>query len=175
MGVVVSLLPVPNPRTWSVYEQVTSAALNTDLRDAVNFLISPPLFRGSITAATAVTVGANVAFPVVEDNYAGWNTSGHYWTAPVSGLLQVQVQFKWNSSAPAAWPNIEVTVNGSARVYGPSGPTSAPAQYGGVALVSTVRVNVGDKVAVVVGTVGFTTQVDGGADNNFLNIFWVSS
>lgn len=34
---------VPSPKTWSVAERLTAAGLNLELRDALNFLLAPPL------------------------------------------------------------------------------------------------------------------------------------
>lgn len=45
---------VPNPRTWTVGELLTAAKLNTDLRDGLNFLLSPPLAVLRISANTLI-------------------------------------------------------------------------------------------------------------------------
>lgn len=70
-------LPVPNQRTWSAGDIVTAAELNSNIRDAVNFLESPPV---AVLQQTSVQSCANGAFtPIamdaeVVDSYNGHST-----------------------------------------------------------------------------------------------------
>jgi hypothetical protein len=49
---------VPAEITWVTGQVVTAAQLNANLRDAINFLIAPPLFVGRQTVAQSVNTAA---------------------------------------------------------------------------------------------------------------------
>lgn len=71
-------LPVPNQQTWSPSELVTAAMMNSNVRDAVNFLANPPLFTGYQSVAQTLTNGATTAILLdseVADTYNGHSTS----------------------------------------------------------------------------------------------------
>lgn len=171
-------LPLPSPRTWTVGETETGSYLNS-VRDGLNFLLNPPHFKGSITAATALSTGTNIAFPAIEDNYGGWDATNHWWVAPSnvsSALYLVAVQFKWNTG-PGFAPSIQVTGGASgttALLYSPN--ASGTGAFQGVQTCGFVRVAAGDKVGVQISGAGFTTIADsGGPDNNFFNIGFYSA
>lgn len=171
-------LPLPIPRTFTVAEVETAAYLNS-VRDGLNFLLNPPHFKGSITTATALTTGTNIAFPVVEDTYGGWDATNHWWVAPSnvsSGLYLVTVQFKWNSG-PGSNPSIQVKGGASgtsALLYSPN--ASGIGGFQGMQVCGFVRAAAGDKVGVQISGAGFTTIADSGSpDNNFFSIGFYSA
>lgn len=86
-------LPVPAPRTWSVNDLVSAALLNTNIRDAVNYLAARPLFRGhaSATQSLANNTWTQIGLDTNDvDTYTGHSTvtnnaryvgkaAGYYW------------------------------------------------------------------------------------------------
>jgi hypothetical protein len=88
MGIAEPLLPTP--RTWATNDKATAALLNSNVRDAVSFLQSPPVFALTASAFTSI---ANAAFTAVAwgsanvDSYGGWALSPNpsRYTAPVAG------------------------------------------------------------------------------------------
>lgn len=97
-------LPVPSPRTWSVNDLVSAALLNTNIRDAVNFLANAPLFLGWQSAAqsipnsvfTAVALDTNAV-----DTYNGHSTvtNNTRYTAQVAGWYECIGSFSFASNA----------------------------------------------------------------------------
>jgi hypothetical protein len=85
--------PLPVPPLTSVPSPVTSAWLNANIRDAIRFLIYPPIAEWAYTASgqnlasaaaiplagTAITLGTKIV-----DNYSAFATAT--WTAPVAGV-----------------------------------------------------------------------------------------
>ncbi|MDB4872485.1 MAG: hypothetical protein JWL97_3489 [Gemmatimonadales bacterium] len=120
-------LPVPSEATWTDGIVVTSAALNSNIRDAVRFLTYPPIARiyynGVTPAAQALP---NNAFTTVSfdgatvDNYGGWGGTGTNptrWTAPVSGHYLVAGY----SAVTASFTGkraVGLKVNGTSNFFG---------------------------------------------------------
>ena len=86
-------LPVPASPSWPVPpDYITSAFLNANVRDAIRFLIFPPIMEyhyatfttslASATSAPAVGISLSLGLRIV-DNYSAY--SGNTWTAPVAG------------------------------------------------------------------------------------------
>ena len=102
-------LPVPASPAWPVPPSyITSAFGNTNIRDAIRFLIYPPIMEYTTAAGaalassaslpatgTAVTLGA----PAIVDNYGAY--SGSTWTAPVAGRYYCYGCVSVNSGANA--------------------------------------------------------------------------
>lgn len=84
-------LPVPSNPAWpSPAAYVTSAFLNSNIRDAIRFLIYPPVMEYSGATGTLASVaslpatGTTVSLiTATVDNYSAY--SGGVWTAPVAG------------------------------------------------------------------------------------------
>lgn len=169
-------LNMPIPRNYVPGETEAGAFFNST-RDALNALLAPPHFKGSITAATALATGANIAYPSIEDNYGGWNATNHYWVVPPTwgGLYMVQIQFKWGSTGPASAPSIKVLggpANATALLTSPNAPSTASFQ--GLDTGHFIRLSAGDQVSVQLMGAGFTTQSDSPADNNFFDLGFYS-
>ncbi len=165
---------LPVPRTFSPNEIQTGAYLNS-VRDWANFLLDPPHFKGSITTGTALGINTNLAYPSVEDNYGGWNSTNHYYVVPAGcpGLYIATIQFKWNGTPPASAPIAKVlggASNATAQLFSPNAPNTAAVN--GLQLDGFVRCNAGDQISVQLGGAGFTTQSDAPADNNFFEFYF---
>lgn len=84
---------VPTPRTWTVGELLTAAKLNTDLRDGLTFLLSPPLAVLKASAGT-VTGGGDkpIAFQLEDiDRDGGHSTVTNVtrYTAQTAGWYSI--------------------------------------------------------------------------------------
>lgn len=166
-------LQAPSPATWNVNLPPTGGQMNA-IRDALNFLLNKPVFKGSITAATALATATNLAYPVIEDGYSGWDNTNHRWVVPTGcgGLYRLDVQGKWGSSVPASAPSFKVFGGASnATLLAQSPNASALGQFMGLGLSVPVRLAAGDQVSIQLSGAGFTTQSDGtGVDNNYFSL-----
>lgn len=162
-------LAEPSPATWSVNGIPTAAGMNA-IRDFMNFYLNKPAFKGSITTGTTLATATNIAYPVVEDGYGGWDSTNHRWVVPsgCGGLYLAAVQFKWGSGVPSSAPSIKVyggAANGTLLATSPNAP--ALTAFMGVGLIACpLRLSAGDEISVQIAGAGFTTQNDS-ADNNF--------
>ena len=82
-------LPVPVPRTFSVSETETGSYMNT-IRDALNFLLNPPMFVGYQTSTQSVSNGTWTSMAIdttVIDSYGGHSnvTNNSRYTAQAAG------------------------------------------------------------------------------------------
>lgn len=66
---------VPSPRTWTSSELVTAAKLNTDIRDAFNFLMAPP--RCVLRKSGQQTISSGVLTAVTWDTELIDSDGGH--------------------------------------------------------------------------------------------------
>lgn len=165
---------LPTPRNFGVNEFENAAYLNS-VRDALNFLLDPPHFKGSVTTGTLLATSANIAYPSVEDNYGGWNPTNHYYVVPAGcgGLYIASVQFKWNGTPPASAPSTRVlggASNATLEIVSPNAPNTAA--FNGLQLDGFVRCSAGDQISVQIAGAGFTTQSDSPADNNFFEFYF---
>ena len=88
-------LPVPDNDTWAEPPApVTSAFLNSNIRDTILFLAYPPIMEAYSAAGTQALAsqsslpspGSAVSLDTAYiDTYGAFNTSTHTWTAPVPG------------------------------------------------------------------------------------------
>ncbi|RCG19123.1 hypothetical protein DQ384_38245 [Sphaerisporangium album] len=122
---------VPAPRTWVVGEVVTAAKMN-ELRDALNFMLSPPLFilGHSVAQATPNSANYNLLFDTeVVDRDNGHSTvtntsryvsqtAGYYalsanvpWVTNGTGVRQVF--FLINGTTLAGWVSLQAGASGS--------------------------------------------------------------
>lgn len=166
----------PVPRTFVPGETEAGAFYNAT-RDALNALLGPPHFRGSITSATTLAINTNIAYPSIEDNYSTWNSSSNYWVVPPtwSGLYIAYVQFKWGTG-PGSAPSCKIfggASNATLKKQSPNGASTA--SFNGIQLSGGVRCNAGDQISVQLTGAGFTTQSDGAnVDNNFFEFYFYS-
>ncbi len=157
--------PLPVPPLTPVPTPITSAWLNSCLRDTVNFLIYPPAVRAHYTAGSSTLANTTLASPAVVpltttdlDNYSGYTTgaSAHY-TAPVSGRYLLAGQVFLASSSTATFYACGVRVNGTTAYWGGVTRFAGTSQAGGAAVVKRLRLNAGDTVQLI------AAQASGGA------------
>lgn len=169
-------LPVPNPVTGYPGLQVTGAFYNAQIRDGLNFLLSPPLFSAYQATATAAWVGwaAQAVQTVIVDTYGGW-VSGNptRYTAQVAGWYMCTgvTCFATNSSG---WRSCGWSVNAT-RTIGSSQDTQASPDIPCVAAAPTpIFLNVGDYVEMVAYTnVSIATNVALPDLRTRINISWM--
>jgi hypothetical protein len=157
--------PLPVPPLTAVPTPITSAWLNANLRDAVNFLIYPPAVRAHYTAGSSTLANTTLASPAIVplttvdlDTYAGYTTgaSAHY-TAPVSGRYLLAGQVFLASSSTTTFYACGVRVNGTTAYWGGIPRFAGTSQAGGAAVVKRLRLNAGDTVQLI------AAQASGGA------------
>jgi hypothetical protein len=157
--------PLPVPPLTAVPTPITSAWLNSCLRDTISFLIYPPAVRAHYTAGSSTLANTTLASPAVVplttvdlDNYSGYTTgaSAHY-TAPVSGRYFFAGQVFLASSSTTTWYACGVRVNGTTAYWGGIPRFAGTSQAGGAAVVKRLRLNAGDTVQLI------AAQASGGA------------
>lgn len=112
--------PAPTA-AWTSASTVTSAGLNSGLRDVLRTMNFPPLFRGYDTAGVSVPNATNTTIGLNNfnaDNYSGWSTPTY--TVKQSGLYLVHgIVFFSNFSAQMM---AGVSINGT-DYWGPAMPS----------------------------------------------------
>jgi hypothetical protein len=173
----VTNLPVPVPRTFTVSETETAAYLNS-IRDALNFLLNPPMFSGY--GATAQTVGAGgwvtVAIDATTvDSYGGHSnvTNNSRYTAQVAGWYDLSGTACFNSGT--GFRSSMFAVNGT-RYMGSCNDTAASPDIPNVPPPSTpVFLNVGDYAEMVVFSSAATSLIVSLTDlRTRFNVVWRS-
>lgn len=96
---------VPSPRTWTVGELLTASKMNTDVRDGLNFLLSPPIAVLKASAGTSCGTSAHtaIAFAGTEDidRDGGHSTSVNTsrYTSATAGWYHISSVVAWNSTS----------------------------------------------------------------------------
>lgn len=142
-------LPVP-PLT-ACPSPITSAWLNSCLRDTVNFLTYPPALRAhttsgsvansSLSSPQAVTLGT-----VDLDTYGGY--SGSTYTAPVAGRYFVAGQLNFASSSTTATYACGVNAGGT-TYWGGAVRFAGSSLTGGASITKRVRLTAGQTIQLV--------------------------
>lgn len=93
-------MPVPVMRTWAAGETVTAAMMNTEIRDAVNWLLAKPYFHGYTTASQTLadsTPAAILLAAEVVDTINGHSTSVNTsrYTPNIAGKYRCVGQVSW--------------------------------------------------------------------------------
>lgn len=169
-------LAVPVPITWTVGEVVTASQLN-GLRDALDYLLNPPIFAATQTSATTPwTTWSVVGVQSVSvDTYSGYSSSNGGYIAQVAGYYQTTGVVCY-AQATTGFRSAGVQVN-STRVPGSIQDLTPDSDFPCVASVPvTVYLNVGDLVQLV-GYVGGGTNVGTSASHSDiisrLDVRWV--
>ncbi|MFF3671681.1 hypothetical protein [Microtetraspora malaysiensis] len=85
---------VPAPRTWTVGEQLTAAKLNNELRNALNFLLAPPLCKLGLSVNAALgSGGGRIPWSVEEvdrDDGHSISTDTTRYTAKTAGYYATE-------------------------------------------------------------------------------------
>lgn len=98
---------IPSPRTWVTGEVVTAAEMNTDIRDAVKFLLGgastrKPSFRTHLSAVVSIannTTATAIWNTADEDTDSGYSTGSGLYTVATAGLWVFNARSLWASNA----------------------------------------------------------------------------
>jgi hypothetical protein len=133
---------VPVPRTWTTGEVVTAAFLN-GVRDALNFILTPPLFVGR---QTVVQTAANLAWTGVTWDVEDTDTAGGHstvtntsrYTGQYPGWYSIESNIDWAANAAGfrsiAWRTNGGTTFGKTQIPTISGVDCAEGTAGTVFL-----------------------------------------
>jgi hypothetical protein len=159
-------LTVPACPSWPAPPAyITSTFMNTNVRNAVNFLSYPPVCKAVYTAGTSTlpsqSFPAGTIVPlgtVTIDNYSGFSVSTHLYTAPVAGNYFCYGQVCFNAVSSAYTLAAGLSVNGGTISWGDAVYQSASAAVGnGCTVRRRLRLNAGDTVGL------YGQQSSGGA------------
>lgn len=151
-----SLLPVPNPRTWTAGEFATSAELNA-LRDAINFLANKPaavLYQNTAQSIPNAAPAAIQFNQTQSDTYGGHSnsTNNTRYTAQVAGTYWVMANGLL-VSATGGDRSLQIYKNGSgvstSFIVDPAASTAFGAM--GTLTATQVQMAVGDYVEAFIG------------------------
>ncbi len=144
---------VPNQRTWTNTEIVDATMMNANVRDAVNFLLSPPAALLRQTTTQSIAAGSAVLFDTEDyDNDGGHSTVSNTsrYTAVTPGWYRVSGSVGWGANASTTttrWS--EWRVNGTAiagsRIWLPQDNNASDLNLH-PARVTRLYLNVGDFV-----------------------------
>jgi hypothetical protein len=116
------VLAVPSPRTVTVGEIEVAAFFNSSVRDAVSYLINPPVCNA--VQATTQTIGSGLWTPLtldttIVDTYGGHSntTNNSYYTAQVAGWCLVSAAVAWAGNT-TGYRGIRILHNGTTSVAG---------------------------------------------------------
>lgn len=116
---------------------VSAAFMNAQLRDAVNFLACPPMFRAYQTSAQSIPSGDATqltGWTVTQDNFSGWNSSENYWVAPVSGVYLIYGLAALTGSTSGFEYGVAVSISDGTLQYGQYSYCDAPSPHVGSAV-----------------------------------------
>lgn len=115
-------LAEPNPPTLAPGTTVTGAFWNANVRDALNYLLNPPIFSAYLNATGTLTSGTNtlINLDTVEvDSYGGWSTSSFAYTIPVGGWWDLKGGCGFAANATGqrlVWINVNGSLDAKAYV-----------------------------------------------------------
>jgi hypothetical protein len=150
-------LTVPANASWPVPPAyVTSAFLNTNIKQTIQFLTYPPVLRRYYAAGTATL--ASGTFPAgtvialdttTVDTYSGWSSSGNYFAAPVAGCYYLYGQVQLSALPGTGAASCGLSVNGGAVYWGKSARGGTNTSGMCTAVVKRLRLNAGDEVSLM--------------------------
>lgn len=155
-------LPVPSNDSWPVPPGIITAAfLNKNVRDAIAFLLYPPMLE-AYDSATATSITSQTAFPVAGQQVGldatftdTWGAfSAGVWTAPVNGLYYCYGNAGLSAGANSLSVAAGLTV--TSPLYNSGSPVtiwggaqqSVASQGNGACVRRKVRLLAGDTVAL---------------------------
>lgn len=150
-------LAVPANGSWPVPPSyVTSTFLNTSIYRTMQFLLYPPICKVVYTPGT--TTIPSQAFPagtvipmgtVVVDNYSGYSTSTHAYTAPVSGNYFCYGQMNLAANATSTGYGAGFSINGGTTIWGDVVKTYASNGGGGASVTKRLQLTAGQTLQLV--------------------------
>lgn len=172
------VLPVPVQDTFAVGEILTAALMNKNVRDAVNFLENPPIFRGYQGTAQSVP---NATFTDITfdsetvDSYGGHSTTtnNQRYTAQVAGWYLVTGAIEWAGNGTGRRLTT-VAVNGS-EVEEIEVATTATPVHLAVLVSDLVFLNVGDYVTLrgYQSSGAALSTFSSGSSTSYMDVLWV--
>jgi hypothetical protein len=172
---------VPVQITWVTGSIVTAAQLNANVRDAVNFAISPPLFVGRQTIVQSVpnsfTTGLTLDVEDVDrDGGHSTVTNTSRYTSQTQGWYSGQASVIYDVLASAAFRLIGWRINGAGAGFGWAGNVATASTISHATTAGRFFLNVGDYVEPVLftGSGPINTQVTTWG-NPRCSIEWVST
>jgi hypothetical protein len=174
-------LAVPSNPAWPVPPSyVTSAFLNTNVSQAIEFLIYPPIMEayrnsssGSLASQSSIpSAGTTIVCDTkVVDNYTAFSTSTGTWTAPAAGRYWcygcLNVVTNTNSNVIGAGLTVTSANYNGGTTYTIWGGTvtalSAASSQSGAIVRKRLRLNAGDTIALA----GFQNSASSGAIGYF--------
>jgi hypothetical protein len=151
--------PLAVPPLTAVPSPITAAWLNANVRDAIRFLIYPPIAKAFYTAGSSTL--ASTTFPagavvplttVAVDSYGGISTGAAAgYTAPVAGRYFVYGQVNLASATVTTAYHAGLAVNGGTVTWGDGNGNlnGTLAAAGGATVGRYLRLNAGDKVQLM--------------------------
>ncbi len=139
---------VPNPRTWVDGELVSPEELNTEIRDAINFVLNPPAVAANLTTPQTIpdSTWTTITFNLVTrdtDSISDLSTLGTY-TIQTPGLYLLGCNAIWASNTSGV-RHVAVFVNG-VNVGRESRDAISSGVAGGLTISKSQVLTVGDVV-----------------------------
>lgn len=180
-------MAVPSQGTVAVGDKITASLWNDDVRDAVNFLISPPRVKVYKTAAQSI---ANAAYACLTWNAEAFDsdtmhdnaTANSRITFTTAGTYQVTLNMFWASSAAGnrvmtIEKNGTTTQGSGTAVVDPIGFTPIAANSNGMSFTFTASFAATDYIqAFVYQSSGGALNFNGGTEaSSTFSARWVAS
>lgn len=169
---------VPVQRTWAATYKVTAADLNTNVRDAVNFLLNPPaaeIFQSVAQSPLNATVTLITFDTAVINNDGAWGSgTSTTWTCQTAGTYRVTGAVSYAANATGV-RGVQPQVNGSAlfTAYFPPPPAGTATV---VIPTWSQHFSVGDTLKIgAYQTSGSALALATGPQMTFLNVRWESN
>ena len=144
--------PLPVPPLAAVPSPITSSWMNANVRDAIRFLVYPPICKAVYTPGSATLANSSLAAPgtapcgtVAVDNYGGYNTSTYTYTAPVGGRYALYGQVNLEAGGSGTYIAAGLSVNGGTPQWGDIA-SYLSGTAGGASVSRRLRLNAGDTV-----------------------------
>jgi len=159
---------VPSFRTWVVGELVTASEMNTNIRDAGNFLIAVPVFQGRQAVAQSIPNSANTAIlldteDLDSDNGHSTVTNTSRYTAQTAGWFRVQGGVSLTGNATGTRNMFIAKNSGALAGSGTNNSVPGAASFAGATRAGFVSLVVNDFVET------FFFQNSGGALNTLIS------
>jgi len=174
---------VPVEMTFSAGSVLTAAQLNTNVRDAVNFVIAPPLAVLRQTVAQIFTTGIGAAFlfdteDLDRDGGHSTTTNTSRYVSQTAGWYQMQGTAMFAVSNTSTGLITGFSLNGASSRFGGNFQVGNAGFVGVLPSGATVYLSVGNYVELI----GYqssggnlNSQVTGFEGTPRLQILWVSS
>lgn len=174
---------VPTMRTWTDTEVVDASMMNSNIRDALNFLLSRPKFQGRQTVAQSIP---NTGFTSITFDVEDVDTDGGHSTVTNTSRYTAQTAGYYLCSGHATFVNTSaggdrraiLALNGTA-VNGSNGNNTSDASVPYSVPVNTMYIylNIGDYIELQVSqssTGALNTNVSG-SYQSMLSVLWIST